>query len=425
MKKQILFLAMFSLAMIFASFNSYGQTYITVPSAAPTTTNLTPTALSAACSTTNALNPAPGVNYTYTVTSSAPTNDIRWFVINNEELKTATPTVNIITAGVILDRGSSYIDASDGTGDYILSLGAAPNNAYNVNPVSADGSGTSHSIDISWKNFDGNQPHEILLVAFVADNAGCTNNLIVWRIIPKNTFTLDIFALGTGGTRIGVAGETAIGPCVSPIASATYASADNISGNGTITVDYGENWVFFIVNANNFVDSWMPEFDFTYSGNATDLSSASWAYLAAATNITDATAWNTIDIGTGLSTAPVIAGGASAAGVPVNAAGSRVVSANGGEYIVVRVRLDYGTASENTTARNLTLAVNGIMYDNTGTAGNVPTFYDNRALFEDLHHGTCLIDGFTNDWVIQTITPRPEIDEVAAVTPDEIKTGDE
>ena len=420
MKKQILFLAMFTLAFVFAGTNAFGQTYIKVPTAGPTC--ITPTDLDAACSVTNALNPVPGQNYTYTVTTSSLTNDVRFFVINNEDLKTASPVVNIIdpTSGILAST-STYIDKSDGTGKYILALG--PNNAYNVDPVDGDATGTGLSIDISWKNFDGNQPHEILLVAYVEDDAGCTNNLIVWRIIPKPSFTLDIVALGSDGNQIAVAGATGIGPCVSPIESATYASADNVSGTGTLTVDYGENWVYFLVNANNFVDSWQPEFQFTYTGNATDLStgSASWTYLQAATD--DAATWNPIDVGTGATAVQVVAGGSTAAGVPVNAVGDKKVSASGGECIVVRVQLNYGTVSENVTSRDLTLAVNGIMYDNDNS-GAGGTYYDNRTLFEDLHYANCLVDNFTNDRVTQTITARPEIDD-STPNPDEIKTGDE
>ncbi len=402
---------------VFASMTvSYGQTYVTVPSGAPTC--ITPTALSS-CSTTNPLNPSPGQNYTYTVNTSAATNDIRWFVINNEDLKNATPVVNIIdpTSGVLAST-STYIDKSDGTGKYILALGT--NNAYNLNGTSGDATSQGGtSIDISWKNFDGNQPHEILLVAYVTDNAGCTDNIVVWRIVPKNTFTLDIASLKQDGTKLGDAGSTTVGPCVSEIEKATYASVDNTSGTGNLTVDYGENWVFFIVNANNFVDSWMPTFQITYTGQAAAVNSASWTYLQAATN--SAATWNAIDVSTGVSAQPVIAGGSAADGTPINTAGSKKVSGTGGECIVVRVRLDYGTTAENAVDRNLTLAVDGVMYDNDNATG---TFYDNSTLFGDLHHATCLTDGFTNDVVTTTITGRPEITAVAPATPVETKSGD-
>ena len=65
-------------------------------------------------------------------------------------------------------------------------------------------------------------------------------------------FTVDILALMIDGTD-GINGWCE--ECVSPVESATYAI-----GDVGLTVDYGENYVFFGVNAANFTGSWASNF---------------------------------------------------------------------------------------------------------------------------------------------------------------------
>ena len=95
--------------------------------------------------------------------------------------------------------------------------------------------------------------------------------------------------------------------CVSPIESATYNQLDDNTPGEMLTVDYGENWVYFVVNAANFIDSWRPRFQISYAG-ARDSMMAQWTYIQAATN-TAASAWHDINIGAGTSPDDVIAGG--------------------------------------------------------------------------------------------------------------------
>ena len=429
MKKQILILTFFVAAILAGTSSAFAQTnnhydasgdYLQVLDGVPGCITAQPLT---GCTSTDALQPVQGVEYTYTVASTTGNETVRWFVINNADLKDATiggAVDSIINSNndIIAVTNNTYIDAIDGTGaydnsstSYILSLGA--NNSYN------DPASTNHSIDISWKYFDGFLPNEVLLVAYVEDEVACTNNIGVFRIIPQPSFSLDVAVLSQSGDSVAAPGTATYGECVSPIEFATYTAADNTTPNGTLTVDYGENWAYFIVNAANYIDSWRPSFQITYNGgvgyNALE---ASWAYAGDAASTTG---WNdivNID-GSAFEDIPVIAGGSEAS---PGAIGDGVVPAAGGECIVVRVRMDWGTLYEHDDAvRTLSFAVNGIYYDGVGS--DISDLYDDEDVFGDLHTTTCDQDGFTNDAVDYNITPRPEVEPG---TPNqETKTGDE
>ena len=410
MKKQFLFLILFVAAIVAGTTNLFGQIaavpYQTVPSAVPS--NLTPKAL-AGC-TADELHPVQGQVYTYTVNASAQT-DVRWFVVNNNTV--VANGDSIIGFSGVLPSTYGDIEPSDGTGDYIYGDGSTVIPEYNINPV-ADATGQHHSIDIAWKYFDG-ITDQVILVAYAEDSTGCTDNLVVYRIIPQPAFTIDIAVLNDAGDSIAGPLDPLTGECVSPIESATY-SGSNTTPDAQLTVDYGENWVYFVVTGANYIDSWMPEFQISYDGGSNAVE-ASWAYASDANNAS--ATWNTLTDGgtTWTSAVPVIAGGAS------GAVGDGNVPAATGESIVVRVRIDYGTGYEHDNATELLhFAVNGIAYDGDNATG---TFFDDIA-FEDLHYADCTVDGFTNDKVDYEITPRPEVENaIAAPVDTEDKTGDE
>lgn len=416
MKKQILFLAMFVLALFAGNSNVFGQAYPykKVPTAAPTC--LTPTPFTAGVCAASELKPVQGEVYKYTVTTTAATDKVRWFVVNNKDLEAATPADSLVSKLVgILPTTNTLIDKTDGTGNYILNLGTT-NNTYNT-------LGSDPSIQIAWKYFDGHLPNEVLLVAYV--ESSCTNNIAVYRIIPQPAFTIDIASINEAGSNPqGPGSATPNSECVSNIESALYTAADNTTPNKELTVDYGENWMFFVVNGANYIDSWMPQFQLSYAGGTAPVAEASWAYLADATDPAS-TKWNTLT-GSGslaaaattwTSASPVIAGGSAATPGTV---GAGKVPAAGGECIVVRVRLDWGTTIEHDNADGtLTFAADGIAYD--GNNGSGGTFFDDVA-FGDLHTGDCKTDGFTNDQVNYIITPRPKVE--AGTPVQETKTGD-
>ncbi|WP_297085582.1 hypothetical protein [uncultured Draconibacterium sp.] len=485
MKKQILFLTFFVAALLAGTSVAFGQAtnpnvdangdYIDFPE--------NPTCISAktlSClNATGELNPLPGETYTYTVRTTSDDDDVRWYVMNNYFLEQAGPPIDSIIEynGNVMDlteatypatpiaAGGPYVDPGDGTGPYILrvgQVGGGGNTDYNVAPTSGDNSGVSfvtgsttqeHSIDIAWKSFDGYQPQEVLLVAIVNDNAGCTNNIEVYRIVPEFLFTLDLAALSSSGDSIGspTDGSTAATECVSPIESAEYTSADNTPGNGTLTVDYGENWVFFVVNAANFVDSWLPRFQISHdyggtAGSVSYIDEVSWAYqnddfAYTANAMTGSQTWHNVSFGSGVdwtSDDPVIAGGVDGTGALVNAVGDGIASGAGGECIIVRVKLDWGTQVENAEADvTLSFAVDGVMFDPNETAASPQTDqfdFANQTLADlgedndNLPAGDpdCDPDLFANDVMDYTVTPRPQVISSTGTTPEpfEMNTGD-
>jgi hypothetical protein len=366
MKKQILIFAMFTLALIFAGTNmSFGQVvYHDFVEGTPLCTPAI--ALPATCATASGhLNPTPGQIYNYSITTSPElVSNVLWFV---------TDASAVITAGGL----TGTRDPGDGTGDYILLAEAA---VYNVT------TNTTKDIDISWQWFDGTA-NEVLLVAYVKGASGCSDNLEVWRIEPTFSFTLDVAALLDNGTF----GDE---ECVSPVESATY--------NGTsLVMDYGENWVFFSVNAANFAHSWMPEIGAVITGTST-IGAVQWAYPDQAVlndgagNATGT--WNATTI-------PILASAAATGGVVGGA----------GECIVVRVEIQHDNNPTPLAANTeiVTLSIDGIMYD----AANL--IYTNSLLADvdvDPDDPNSCVQDYT-DTADYTLLARPEITSTTPAVP--------
>jgi len=360
MKKQILFLPFF-IAAIFAGTNAFGQTtdldYLdAVPTYCAPYVPLT-------CGVGDALSPLPGVPYTYTVISSS-VGTLHWFVTDDASIMDVQGN---IAAGIEPDDGSS---------PYILSADAAYDLTTN----------TSLTVTITWKSFNGAAPNNVILVVYNVDDATCTDNMEVYRIEPKYSFTLDI----AGITDAGTTGGDAVSDCVNPIQSASYDGT-------TLTVDYGSDYVFFAVNAANWMTSWMPG-NFTASTDGTSTVTVDgWAYPDAAATTG---AWNTVG------TDPVLASAYASNAFGFIAEGC----------IIVRVRVDHGTTTENLADETINLIVNGEMVDPADG-----TTYSGYPDLDEPASGLDCIDDLITDNADYLITPRPDIDE-AGPTPFETKT---
>lgn len=349
MKKRILFLA-FLITVLFTGMKSYAQLnteedYLT---GAPATCA---TAVPLSCGSADALHPAPGVSYEYTITSSSA-GTVHWFV---------TDDASVMATGAI----AAAIEPADGSSPYVLTADAAYNNAAN----------TSLTVNVTWKSFDGNA-NNVILVAYNIDAAGCTNNIEAYRIKPLYQFTLDL----AGILDNGAAGAT---ECVAPIVSANYDGTN-------LTVDYGMNYVFFTVNAANWMTSWRPEnFSATSSDPASTIGTIEWALPA---NATTGGAWNTVGTGVVLAT-------------------DYASNVNGfigatGECIIVRVPVTHASATETLANETINLVVNGQMI-NPQTAA-----FD--GLYPDLDEGGAgnpCTDDLVTDNADYVITPRPTITE--------------
>ena len=419
MKKQILILTFF-VAAILAGMNSFGQGGDGIPAQYIKDLSndlagcLPPTALDPSCAgDIDALHPQPGLPYTYSVTTTdrgGVEDDIHWFVVNYNELLDATAGSgldSLINMRNDMTNNAAYIDPGNGTGDYILD---ATTGVYNIYPngVGTSTGQTANSIDITWKTFDG-LTNVVLLVAYVVDDAGCTDNIEVYRILPVFNFTLDIAPVAEASYSY-IDTTTAGRPeeCVSPIESAVYEpSATPLTTLGTLNMDYGENYLFFTVTAANFTHSWLPEFTVAYTSTVSDAIEVDWAYHDDAD---DPNGWHSTvltggvyvsESAAGLKDDPVLHSGTNLT------AGSETTGADNGtgECIVVRVRIDHGTTENADVTNTVTLKVNGTMYD--ANAADATATYTNTAL-DDLHHVDCQQVDF-DDVSTYDLTPRPEV----------------
>lgn len=316
----------------------------------------------AGTSTTPELNPKPGVTYTYEV-ATVPTTvqSVLWFVTDASQVIDNSGAAPVLT---------STRDVATGAGSYILSAPAA---VYNVT------TNTAMSIDISWKNFDGNTK-EVLLVAYVTGASGCSDNIQVWRIKPVFNFTLDLASMqddGTLGTTAAPAHE-----CVSPVESAKY-----VSGSNELQMNYGKNYAFFSINAANFVGSWMPDLKATATYGT--IGSVTWATPTDAVKATGGV-WN-----------------ATTVAVPASAAATGGVVGTAGECIIVRVEVVNGK-NEGLADNTVKLTVDGVMFD------PVANNYTNTTL-KDMDEpasgsGAC-VNNITDE-ANYIINARPDINEV-------------
>lgn len=347
MKKQILFFMIFSLALLFAGITkTYGQ-YTNYLEGPPVCTPAIPLN----CATGSGLNPLPGEVYTYTITTAPEAiGNVLWFVTDESEVITWTDP-----GPAVLQPNRDVIN-----GDYVLTATAG---------VYDDPTNTSKTIDISWKAFDGTA-HEVLLVAYVTGAAGCSDNVEVFRIEPTFAFTLDVIALLDDGTN----GDT---ECLSPVESAEYDGTN-------LNMDYGENWVFFSVNAANFDHSWEPTFT-AAAANGSTTPTVEWAYPADAEGN--------------------VAGTWHASGVPVLAQSATGSVGEIGECIVIRVRVDHAGV-QHAVNEVVTLTINGIMYDVDATTGNE---YNNPDLADmsEPSGGTGECVNNLDDTGTYTLTARP------------------
>lgn len=358
MKKQILILILFVATIVAGTSNAFGQLSdgsADLPTLDANATYCTP-AIPIDCGNAgDALAPLPGVSYEYTVTSETTTGAVHWFVTDEATLMT--------TQGVI----DATIEPSDGTGNYILTADAA----YN------DDAQTSKTVNITWKSFDGNA-NNVILVVYNVDDANCTDNMEVYRIIPQYNFALDIASIADDGINGG--DVSPVEDCVNPIQAASYDGTD-------LTVDYGTDYVFFSVVAANWSTAWMPDNFTAVTDGSSSVSVTGWAYPDEAG---PAGTWRTV--GTDQ--------------VEASHYASNVNGFVSAECIIVRVQVDHGTTTENINDNEIiNLTVNGEMINPEGATydGTYPDLEDGG--------GSACPDDLTTDNANYIITPRPDIDE--------------
>ncbi len=252
----------------------------------------------------------------------------------------------------------------------MLSAGTTANGG---NATYNDDANTGDILEIAWNYFDPTTT--VLLVAFATGADGCTNNVEVYRIEPIFNFILDIAALEDGGT---IQNPADVEECAFPVQSAVYDGTN-------LTMDYGDNYIFYVVSAANWVTSWLPTFTAPTSDGGSTVGEVMWAYPDEAVGASSV--WNA-------ATVPVLA---SHYGAGVTSIGAN------GECIILRVNIDHDGVNEMIAAETLTMGVDGLMYNSTTSTHDLADLDDDGT-------GTCVND--ETDEADYIINPRPDINAI-------------
>jgi hypothetical protein len=362
MKKQILFLAFFILAILASTTNSFGQVAVHWSIPQPFTCVADP------------LHPIPGVKYTYSasvVDPSAPAGDGEWrfwattdpnFITDNS----GTPVFNY---GSALTVGpNELITAST---DYNIAIGDPA--------VNKDG-----TIDITWSQtiLDATkyQVTPTFVVAYYVNNAGCTDNIKVWELDPKNGFIVDIIPMDPANF---VASRDAYGAnpntCVDLVESVTYTA-------GSLDYDFGDNYLYFEFVAANFTGSWTPRFDLQGLNAAQAWTSTEYTLATPDT-------WG----GTPPTWTPLVSGTTSIAADPT------ITDMTLGVSVFVRVKVDHNEF-ENILGETLTMVLDGQLPNGNWDVDNTDCTQPDPTAFDELDKATT------------TLTPRPDIQRPTSTT---------
>ena len=359
MKKQILFLAMITLAFIFAgTTKSFGQMR-------PST--LTPTPLTNC--TPSPLNPMAGQLFTYSVENpNSVATGYTWWATKNPNFIDLTSFLSDTTSmlyvapGELISTGANYggFQAAGNTMDIEWTADILAATQYQGTP------------DI---NATPATPSPTFVV--VQADGSCNNNLQVFELNPLPSFTLDIANIDPADTANVLAYGTNASQCVDIVRSAIYSAT-------VLTMDYGTDTLLFEVVAANYVQNWIPTFE-AMGGLAGDQTAAiGWAYTKA-----DALNGNFIDGEQDLT-------GAAVTGTTALAAASGV-NTSLGTSIFVRIVIDNNT-TESIAQSDFILAVDGV--DANGQPDIDQTDATCTATLND-----------REDKATHEITPRPDISD--------------
>jgi len=285
MKKQVLFLTMFTLALIFA-----GTSKVFAQALNQGSQPITP--LSCAAGTPLPLHPFAGISYTYTMTNPGVelADEWTWWVTKDPNFIPSAGTNNLATRLTV--SAGQLVAAS---GHYGTATAAA------------------NSIDITWSpeilaatEYQGDvtaagtaaDPSPTFVVGY-ATGVNCADNIQVFEINPQENFTIDIANIDGTGTTMGWDVDTA--QCVDVVNSAVYDNATK-----ELTMDYGTNTLYFEVTAANFNTDWTPTFNLI-SGLQAGQSAvvtlhASYADASTDANVIETLNWDDTSVGSSFTT---------------------------------------------------------------------------------------------------------------------------
>ena len=332
MKKHFLFSTMFALTTAL----SYGQ-------ATTATTGTAPTPVTC---TDDALHPIIGKEYTYKATGTPTGGTYHIF---------ATNKTNFIATNGDLDTAGAYT-----TGNQITTTDAN----YNV------GTNNNGEAKLSWSSAAANP--SFVVVQYKQNGTCTTDNLKVYKIVPKNAFTIELHNMEKDArNNLTTKVNTNVDVCSGAVKEATYDT-----GNDKMKYNYGSQSFFYELVAANY-DNKTFEAKFKLSGLDTNQSAKlKWGVDKAAINN---------DLG------DIISGGAEVS-VTVNADAS--VNPSAGVSIYLELVVENGSY-EGTSPSNITLSADAT----TGTGTNK---------IKDVKADCTEEDDFA-DKAIQVLKARPTI----------------
>jgi hypothetical protein len=376
MKKQILFLAMLTMAIIFAGTNNvFGQMR---PS------NQAPTPLDPANCEPSPLNPMPGVPFTYKVgnTNMVGAVGYTWWATKNPNFINTTSFLSDTTS-MLEVKPDELLAATLTTGTYagaFQSMGDEIEITWTANILaSTEYQGTPNIAATP------STPSPTFVV--VQADGSCNNNLQVYELNPMPAFTLDIANISPVDTSTLAIGDPT-DQCVDIVRSATYAA-------GEVTMDYGTDTLLFEVIAANYVTSWLPQFNLVSGITGSQTAVIGWAYTKA-----DALDGNFIEAEQSISVGTALDGTTQLAPL----AG---LNTSEGTSIYVRVIITNNTY-ESISDQPFVLAVDGVDASNQWDI--------------DQASATCsATDADLADQATHTVTARPDITDLtndSNTTPD-------
>jgi hypothetical protein len=317
MKKHFLFSTMFALTAAL----SYGQTAKTGSTPTPVT-----------CPDNDPLNPIIGKEYTYKGTGDPTGGTYHIF---------ATDDKNFITNGALNSAGAYT------TGDKITTTDANYNNSNN----------TSGNATLSWSSAAANP--SFVVVQYKQNGTCSTDNLKVYKIVPKNAFTIELRNMEKDAGNNFTTKTTNVDVCSGAVKEAKYNT-----GLDKMEYNYGSQSFFYELIAANY-DNKTFEAKFKLSGLDTNQSAKlKWGV--------DKTAINT-DLGN------IISGGAE---VSVTVTADASVNPSAGVSIYLELVVENGSY-EGTSPSNITLSADATTGTGTSKIKDVKADCTEEADFAD------------------------------------------
>jgi hypothetical protein len=261
MKKQILFLAFFTLALIFAGTNKgFGQL-----NPSPYTPASVPVPLTLCVG--SAQQPKAGVPYIYRLdNTTADATGFRFWATKDPTFVSLDGTNTVTNQTDSLKR--NYSTELFGYSDNYLTQSTTNEVSITWGPDIL--SRTSYQQgDIGYPGTI-TDPTSTFVVGW-AEN--CADNIKVWEIDPRPAFTVDIKMLADATKLPLPYNEPDEEQCIDEVRAAKYNTT-------TFEVDYNFGWdtLYYEVIASNFVTSWVPTFFLTGLGDdAVQVATINWA----------------------------------------------------------------------------------------------------------------------------------------------------